>query len=43
MLRKSPLAPLFLPGRRPYGPEAKEGENGTFVLLELTADGLLFP
>jgi len=34
MLIKSPLAPLFPPGQRPYGPEAKEGYKGTFVLLE---------
>ena len=27
LIRKSPLAPLFPPGQRPYGPEAKEGDN----------------
>ena len=30
-LRKSPLTPLFPPGQRPYGPEAKEGEFLPFV------------
>jgi len=40
MLRKSPLAPLFPPGQRPYGPEAKEGYKGTFVLLEPITEGL---
>ena len=27
LIRKSPLAPLFPPGQRPYGPAAKEGDN----------------
>ena len=27
LIRKSPLAPLFPPGQKPYGLEAKEGDN----------------
>ena len=27
LIRKSPLAPLFPPGQKPYGPAAKEGDN----------------
>ena len=27
LIRKSPLAPLFPPGQRPYGPAAKEGDS----------------
>ena len=42
MLRKSPLPPLFPPGQRPYGPEAKEGYKGTFVLLEPVTEVLHF-
>jgi hypothetical protein len=42
MLRKSPLAPLFPPGQKPYGLEAKEGYKSTFVLLEPITEGLRF-
>jgi len=31
LIRESPLAPLFPPGQRPYGPAAKEGNKGDFV------------
>ena len=41
MLGKSPLTPLFPPGQKPYGLEAKEGYNNeTFVLLEPVTKGL---
>jgi hypothetical protein len=40
MLRKSPLTPLFPPGQKPYGLEAKEGYKDTFVLLEHITEGL---
>jgi len=33
LIRKSPLAPLFPPGQRPYGPAAKEGDNN-FLLWQ---------